>query len=219
MPDDDLKTVELIQASISSFDNETADFNLPRVIPITILVDAGGNTDLGIQVEHETRKLLERFGYNVTHVWGPFEGSRFITIFGSSRQFEDGDTFTEKVHAIAQEVASGLWKRDWKSSLANAGDAIKIAVAVGGIVTVIVVGPASITLGSFVVPAKVLAILQGAGHTVNIITSAKKLFFDSKQSATALDQGQASEHPVSSEVSVVLERDLKVSRPLRLKKS
>lgn len=220
MPDNDLKTLELIQASIASLDDETSDFNLPRTVPITILVDAGElSSAISAELQVYATELLGKFGYSATHLWGPFEGSSFITIFGTGRHFQDGDSFSEKLHAMAEDVANRLWKQDWKSNFANAGEVIKIAVAVGGIVTLIVAGPLSITLGSFVVPAKVLAILQGLGYTVSIVEGAKKLLFDSKQSVKALDEGQTSDHPLSSEYSVALSKPITVSRPLRLKKS
>jgi hypothetical protein len=98
MSNNDLGITEAIQASVNSFNPVTWDFALPRVVPITLCINAGEESSkLSKIFEDYARQALEELGYRPTHIWGPFEGSHYITIFGTSNEPEDGLTFTKKV--------------------------------------------------------------------------------------------------------------------------
>src|SRR5215831_4839590 len=105
MPNDHSRFSELLQAAIASFDEDTVGFALPRVLPITICVDAGNQSrEIGVDIAREVRAVLEKFGYRETNEWGPFRASHFTTIFGTGSELEDGRTFREKTEEVTKEV-------------------------------------------------------------------------------------------------------------------
>jgi hypothetical protein len=196
MPIDDSRISELIQASIYSFDYELGPIQAPRVIPITIFVDAGQlSRNLGEAIAHEAHALLKEYGYSQTFQWGPFEGSHFTTIFGTGDELEDGPTLTEKARKVANELTNRIAGFDWNRAMGVAGQTIKIAAAVGTIATVFAPGAGAIVVGSFVVSAKALALIKAGGSAVTIVEASKKIFLDNEKANSALVSGQSYSYP------------------------
>jgi len=182
MPTDDSKISDLIQASIYSLDDETSRFRAPRVLPITICVDAGSlSKKLGEAIAHEAQALLKEHGYSETYQWGPFEGSHFTTIFGTGDELEHGNELRRKQETIAGELMRRIAEAyDWRRAAEVAGQSIKIAAAVGTIASILVPGPNGIVIGSFAVSAKVLGLLKVGGSAVTIVEGAKKILFENR---------------------------------------
>lgn len=211
MQTDDSRLFELIQASIYSFDDDTRGFHAPRVLPITICVDAGTQSNrIGEALAHEAYALLKEYGYSETYQWGPFEGSHFITIFGTGDELEDGDTLKQKQETMANELMRRITESfDWRRTAELAGQTIRIAAAVGTIVSILAPGPNAIVIGSFAVSAKVLGLLKASGAAVTIVEAAKKIFLENP-AYKATESGQKIPYPPPPD-------RIKIMKPLVLK--
>lgn len=212
MGTDDSWPNDLIQASIYSFDEDTWPFSLPRVLPITICVDAGSqSTRIGQALALEAQALLTEYGYTPSPLWGPFQGSHFTTIFGTGDELEDGNTLKRNQENMANELTRRITESfDWRRTAEVAGQTIKIAVAVGTIVSVLAPGPNAIVIGSFSISAKVLALLKASGSAVTIVEAAKKIFFETREASEANEEGQKIPYPPPPD-------RIKIMNPLVLK--
>jgi len=205
----DSRISELLQAAIASFDEETAPFTLPRVLPIVICVDAGEQSrEIGGEIARLVRAALAKFDYRETYEWGPFQGSHLTTIFGTGSQLEDGRTFRERTEALTKEVLERLEELPWKEWGKRTAEGVKLALEIGGFVLIVVPHAGVMVQVTLHISPKVWMVLQAVGKTAAIVESAKKLFFENEQLRQTLKLSPA-------EPDVSLSRDIQVGRPFK----
>ncbi|MBZ5509082.1 MAG: hypothetical protein LAO78_26790 [Acidobacteriia bacterium] len=210
---DRLGVMEAIQDSIASLDPGTWQYQAFRVVPIAIVVDAGpASKEFGDLLARQVPDILKKFGYGDIYTWGPFEGSLFITNFGKSKAPEGGLTFSENLQKISQEIAAAAARLPWKKYAAAAGGVIKIAVAVGTIVTILHGTPVDLSIAGIAISAGAWSLLRIAKEGVQIIESAKKIFLENDDARKAMEEVEA-----NRPYDVSLKEDLRVGPPLKLR--
>ena len=209
MPNEGLRVSELLQATITSFDEDTAAFPLPRVMPTAICVDAGDlSGEVGEDIAREVRAALGKFGYREIYEWGPFQGSHLTTIFGISSELEDGRSFREKAEELARDVLGRLKGLPWKRWTERAVAGIKIAVQIGGLVLIFVPQAGVWVQVVLHISPKVWLLLKAVSQGAVAVEMAKKLFFENEHVKEAVKFGPA-------EPDVSTHRDIQVGRPFR----
>lgn len=138
------------QLAERSFHHVTADYELIRFFSATIYVheedqartEAIFNDLVGILISR-----AHEYGLRVYErpVWGPFDGSRFQTIFGSSKGHVLGGAFRERLQQLAEEVAEGF------KHLSKHGHAIIIVGNLG----IAMAGGADVAATRFDIPPEV----------------------------------------------------------------
>lgn len=209
MPNEELRVSELLQAAIASFDEDTAAFALPRVMPTAICVDAGDlSVEIGEDIAREVRSALGRFGYRETYEWGPFQGSHLTTIFGIGSEPEDGRTLRDKAEELAKDVLGRLKGLPWKKWAERAVTGIKIAVQIGGLVLIFVPQAGVWVQVVLHISPKVWLLLKAVSQGAVAVEMAKKLFFENEQVKEAVKVSLA-------DPDVSTHRDIQVGRPFR----
>jgi len=193
MPANSLKVSQLLAVSTASFDEELSAFKFRRVAPVAIYIDAGRESRrLGQAIAQDAKAILQELGYGETFQWGSFQGSYVILNLHEGAQPEDRPTFVEKMgqarDRIARTVADRLGKFPWKRAGNLAVGGVKVAVAVGATAVLIHAAPVTITIGTFVVPAKAWLTLQVVEKGIRAVEAVKGMFVESPPAVKALQQ-------------------------------
>lgn len=210
---DRLAVIEAVQDSIASLDGSASLYESFRVVPIAILVDAGpASKDFSELLTRQIPGILNKFGYEIVYTWGPFEGSIFITNFGKSKAPEGGLTFGENLQNISQDLIAGAASLPWKKYANAAGGTIKVAVAVGTIVTILHGTPVDLSIAGITIKAGVWSLLKIAKEAVQIVEVAKKTLMENDDARKAIEEVEA-----NRPFDVSLKEDLRVGPPLKLR--
>ena len=210
---DRLGVMEAIQDSIASLDPSTWQYEAFRVVPIAIVVDAGpASKEFGDLLIRQVPDILKKFGYGDIYTWGPYEGSLFITNFGKSKAPEGGHTFNENVERISKEIFAAAKSLPWEKYAATAGGVIKIAVAVGTIVTILHGTPVDLSVAGITISAGAWSLLRIAKEGVQIVEAAKKIFLENGDARNVIEEVKA-----NRPFDVSLKKDLHVGPPLKFR--
>ena len=153
-----------------SFNPVTADYEIVRYFSATIYVhdenpertEAIFNDLVGILRTH-----AEEYGLRVFErpVWGPFEGSRYQTIFGVSEDHVLGGTFRERLEKLAEDVATGF------KNLSEHGQAIIIV----GDLAIVGAGGADKAAEKFEIPIEVTHAIVLGHASISALERLRKL--------------------------------------------
>lgn len=203
MPAPALRISQLLTVSAASFDPELAAFKFRRVAPVAIYVDAGKESRrLGREIARDAKTILKELGYGETVEWGTFDGSHIVLNLHKGTVPEDEPTFLQKIgqakERIAQKAADKLRHFPWKKAGKVAVNGVKVAVAVGGLVTLMSTGPAApLVVGAFVVPAKVWFAFEATEKSLKVAEGIRDIFVESPPAVQALQQATSQSPPPS----------------------
>jgi hypothetical protein len=185
--------LELCQISL---DPEADAYEMPRFFQVTLWVD-GPNKKTTLQEFNRFRSLalaeLKANNCSQTGVkWGPFDGSRFISLFGKSNDELSGPSFKERLKSISE----GL-----RSKFGTVSTGTKVLLIVGGTAITIAGGPAAAAV-LFHVPLVVTKSIVIGGSVASAGTQLRKLF---EKKSTAADATTPTPAPDPSPATVARE--------------
>lgn len=182
---------ELVQLAIASFDRDTWDIPMRRVIPVAVYVDGANARRVGMQVSADVRAALASIGYTEVELWGTHAGSFLQLNLCRNPVAEDGPTFAGKIEALGAR----LRKINWKRALKLAGGVATIVVAVGGVVYLIAPAAVGAVVASYPITTKVWVVLAVADKTNTAAHEFKGMFVNSPAAKKALIAAQAAQPP------------------------
>jgi hypothetical protein len=190
--DYDLRSLSgILSAAEPSFDPDLWQLPFTRTLPVAIYVDAGElSREVAEIVEERLKQELAKAGFesfeNLTNDYGSFLQLNLTRTLKT----DDGPKTETKLRRLRKRMVEYL-RGDFFSDLKQAGkdvqSLLRVVISVGTIVILLTTVPTvGVTVGTFVVSAKVWALLGVAKETGDIVETAYKTFADNQEAEAAV---------------------------------